>query len=300
MLMLYDRTAGQVAPVVPARRGLLGTWTAGPAEGPAQAVHLRAYLVADLIRRLAERHGLVVTAWQSDPGDAAGHLGTDLAALNIHPAQTADDPPGPVDLVITRPGPEPAVGPVVSGAAARWVYTAPVLRADRGAAGTETPATQTETLATQTRTPATGAGTPAPGTGIPAPGTGTPATGTGPVTAVVAGRGLDPLALRLALLQQHYREPAAPGWDTLAAAGQQLRRWREQVAEWARSPSKPMGQQYTADIAAALDGDLDVPAALRWLVKLAADHEVPPGSKFETFAYQDQVLGLDLARDIGR
>ena len=281
--MLYDRPAGRVTPVVPGRRGLLSTWTAGPAEGPAQAGHLRAYLVADLIRRLAQRHQLVVTAWQSDAGAAAGHLGTDLAALNIHPAQTADDPPGPVDLVITRPGPEPAVGPVVSGGPARWVHTAPVLRADGCAAG------------------AAGTGTPPTGTGTPATGTETPASETRPpVTAVLGGRGLDPLALRLALLQQHYREPAAPGWDTLAAADQLLRRWREQVADWARSPSRPMGQQYTGDIAAALDGDLDVPAALRWLAKLAADHEVPPGSKFETFAYQDQVLGLDLARDIGR
>jgi hypothetical protein len=289
--MLYDRAAGQVTPVVPGRRGLLSTWTAGPAEGPAQAGHLRAYLVGDLIRRLAQRHGLVVTAWQSDPGVTAGHLGTDLAALNIHPAQTADDPPGPVDLVITGPGPEPAVDPVVPGGPARWVYTAPVLRADGGAAGT--PATRTETPATRTETPATRTGTPATGTG-------TPASETGPVTAVLGGRGLDPLALRLALLQQHYREPAAPGRDTLAAADQLLRRWREQVADWARSPSKPMGQQYTGDIAAALEGDLDVPAALRWLAKLAADHEIPPGSKFESFAYQDQVLGLDLARDIGR
>jgi hypothetical protein len=298
--MLYDRAAGQLTPVVPGRRGLLSTWTAGPAEGPARAGHLRAYLVADLIRRLAERHGLVVTAWQSDPGVAAGHLGTDLAALNIHPAQTADDPPGPVDLVITRPGPEPAVGPVVSGGPARWVYTAPVLRADGGAAGTAgtAGAAGTGTPATRTWTPATG--TPETGTGTPATGTGTPASETGPVTAALGGRGLDPLALRLALSQQHYREPAAPGWDTLAAADRLLRRWREQVADWARSPSKPMGQQYTADIAAALDGDLDVPAALRWLAKLAADPEVPPGSKFETFAYQDQVLGLDLARDIGR
>jgi hypothetical protein len=300
--MLYDRAAGRVTPVVPGRRGLLSTWTAGPAGGPAQAVHLRAYLVADLIRRLAERHQLVVTAWQSAPGDAAGHLGTDLAALNVHPSQTADDPPGPLDLVITRPGPEPAVGPVVSGAPARWVYTAPVLRADGGAAratGTET--TETPSTGTPaTGTPATGTDTTATATGTPASETEAPLSETGPVTAVLGGRGLDPLALRLALLQQHYREPAAPGWDTLAAADQLLRRWREQVADWARSPSKPMGQQYTGDIAAALDGDLDVPAALRWLAKLAADHEVPPGSKFETFAYQDQVLGLDLARDIGR
>ncbi len=38
-------------------------------------------------------------------------------------------------------------------------------------------------------------------------------------------------------------------------------------------------------------------AALRSLEK---DPEIPPGSKFETFVHADQVLGLDLAADIGR
>jgi len=31
-----------------------------------------------------------------------------------------------------------------------------------------------------------------------------------------------------------------------------------------------------------------------------ADPEPPPGSKFESFAYYDQLFGLDLARDVGR
>jgi hypothetical protein len=61
-----------------------------------------------------------------------------------------------------------------------------------------------------------------------------------------------------------------------------------------------MCAQYLADIAAALDDDLDAPAALEWLARLAADGEIPPGSKFETFAYLDRLLGLDLAREVGR
>jgi cysteinyl-tRNA synthetase len=113
-------------------------------------------------------------------------------------------------------------------------------------------------------------------------------------------RGLDPLALRLAFLEHRYRQQMNLTWDTLSAADRTLRRWRGLVAEWANSPSKPMHPEVTSQIAAAFDDDLDTPAALRALRRLEKDPEIPPGSKFESFAHADQLLGLDLARDIGR
>jgi len=116
----------------------------------------------------------------------------------------------------------------------------------------------------------------------------------------VEARGLDPLALRLAFLEHRYRQQMNLTWDTLAAADAAVRRWRDRVAEWANSPSRPMCPQYVSEFTAALDDDLDTPAALRVLRSLEKDSEVPPGSKFETFAHLDQVLGLDLARDIGK
>ena len=61
-----------------------------------------------------------------------------------------------------------------------------------------------------------------------------------------------------------------------------------------------MCAQYTGDFLAALDDDLDTPAALRILAALAADQGIPDGSKFETFAHLDRFLGLDLAREVGR
>jgi len=125
-------------------------------------------------------------------------------------------------------------------------------------------------------------------------------TGNVVLVADVAARGLDPLALRLALLEHSYRQPMNLTWETLAAAGRTLRRWRERVAEWANSPSKPMCAQYTADITGAFDDDLDTPAALLALRGLEEDDQIPPGSKFETFAGADALLGLDLARDVGR
>jgi len=112
--------------------------------------------------------------------------------------------------------------------------------------------------------------------------------------------GLDPLALRLALLQRPYRADADVSRGKLQAADAELRELREQVRHWATSPSKPMCAQYVGDFLGALDDDLDTPAALATLSALAADPEIPDGSKFEAFAYFDRFLGLDLARDVGR
>jgi hypothetical protein len=46
--------------------------------------------------------------------------------------------------------------------------------------------------------------------------------------------------------------------------------------------------------------DLDTTSLLALLHDLAHGADMPAGAKFETFLYADRVLGLDLARDIGR
>jgi cysteinyl-tRNA synthetase len=125
-------------------------------------------------------------------------------------------------------------------------------------------------------------------------------TGNVVLLADLTARGLDPLALRFAFLDHRYRQQLNLTWAVLETADRTLRRWRERVAEWARSPSKPICAEYVSDFAAAFDDDLDTPAALRVLRSLEKDTEVPPGAKFETFAHADHLLGLDLARDIGR
>jgi hypothetical protein len=220
---LYDAATGQASPVRSARPGELRIWVAGG---------LRSYLVADLIRRVAQRHHLLVSVWQQEPAALDG--------LNIYPAEFSGRPPEPFDVAV---------------AGADQVTGAP-------------PAHRME-----------------PGEVRP----GAPDVA-----------GLDPLALRLALLEHHYRVPAALARGTLEAADQTLRDWRGLVASWALSPSKPMCAQYVGDFLGALDDDLDSPAALRALGALADDAVIPPGSRFETFAYLDQLLGLDLVRDVGR
>ena len=129
---------------------------------------------------------------------------------------------------------------------------------------------------------------------------GTGPAGTGVLLADLAERGLDPLALRLAFLEHRYRERLDLTWPGLADADRTLRGWREQVADWATHPSRPMSARHVTEIADAFDDDLDTPAAIGVLRDLARAADVPPGAKFETFAHVDQLFGLDLAREVGR
>jgi cysteinyl-tRNA synthetase len=116
----------------------------------------------------------------------------------------------------------------------------------------------------------------------------------------VAERGYDPLALRLFFLTGRYRQQMNLTWDALAAADRRLRRWRSKVAEWAEQPSTAMCADYVERLRAAFDDDLDSPTALVALGELEKDTGIPPGSKFETFVWIDRILGLDLARDVGK
>lgn len=116
----------------------------------------------------------------------------------------------------------------------------------------------------------------------------------------VTEAGLDPLAVRLAYLEHHYREPVHLTWDLLRDADREVRRWRARVAGWAESPSAPLSSGYVERVEAALDDDLDTPAALRTLRDLDGDDSVAAGAKFESFLHLDQVLALDLSAEIGR
>jgi hypothetical protein len=71
------------------------------------------------------------------------------------------------------------------------------------------------------------------------------------------------------------------------------------VAQWAESPSRPVPAPVAERVWAAF-GELDTVSALAALRGLPADASVPAGAKFETFVYADRILGLDLARDVGR
>ncbi len=116
----------------------------------------------------------------------------------------------------------------------------------------------------------------------------------------VVERGYDPLALRLAFLSSRYRQQANLSWDALAGAARTLDRWRVAVAAWAESPSAPLAQAYADELLAAFEDDLDTPRALQVLRRLEKDPAVADGAKFETFAWGDALLGLDVVRQVGQ
>jgi hypothetical protein len=88
--------------------------------------------------------------------------------------------------------------------------------------------------------------------------------------------------------------------DALADATESLGRWRRGVAEWASQPSRPIPPETAGRIRDAFDEDLNTVAALDLLHDVESGHGMPAGAKFETFVFVDRVLGLELAREIGR
>jgi hypothetical protein len=109
----------------------------------------------------------------------------------------------------------------------------------------------------------------------------------------------DLLVVRLALMSYPLQQPADLSDGVLARADETLRQWRRQVAGWAESASKPVPERAAAALRAAFE-ELDTAGALELLGSLDTDGDVPAGARFETFLLADRVLGLDLARDIGR
>lgn len=264
MFRLYDIRTRQIEEIKPAPGGLLRLHLRSETgQRPAHIGDLRLFLVADLISRNAEhRHNLASWLTTAMPDDAApGQAGASAAAHGD--AFQAD-----TTAMNLRPTERATAGLEVADLAGSGEIMVGTCLVRAGQVLFE-------------------------GRGIEA--------GAVPVRlSDLAARGLDPLALRLAFLSGRYREPADLSWEALSGADQKLHRWRERVAEWAESPSKPVQARVTEQVGAAFDDDLDTPAALRALAWLEEDPQTPPGSKLESFLHADQLLALDLARDIGR
>ena len=270
------------------------------AEVPAEPDpgQLRAWLLPDLIRRCAERRSLVPTiceitgATSPEAVAPAGHAAA-RAALNIHPpariAPATEPAERTAEFVALGRASGRAGGPPpfdIGTGEPGWFASRTFARHLAAPTGTVTAGPHQQTAGGHRET-AAARGEAGPGSAPPA-------------LPDMAARGLDALALRMVFLGRRYRHDLALTWDTLHAAGKTLQRWRESVAEWALSPSAPISPRYADAVTAAFEDDLDTPAALRELDVLAADREVPPGAKFETFVALDRLFGLDLARDIGK
>ncbi|MFF1273360.1 hypothetical protein ACFVZC_08135 [Streptomyces marokkonensis] len=109
----------------------------------------------------------------------------------------------------------------------------------------------------------------------------------------------DPAVLRLTLLAHPRSEPVTVGPAALGDAGDTLGRWRRAVAAWAHRPSRPVPDPVRADLRAAWEDDLDTAGVLGVLRAVETDPDLADGARFETYAYADRLLGLDLTRDLG-
>jgi hypothetical protein len=272
VLRLYDAATREVEAIRPGHRGELRVLAVAPVAADPDdpdLAQLRAWLLPDQIRRTAERRRLVPTVCEvTGPGPHGGEpLPTAVReALNIHPPARIAPDAEPLELTVDFAGGGTPAFDIGTGDTG-WLAGLDVVRYHAAATGTAT----------------AGPGGDGPGR-----------------LSEVTARGIDPLAARLAFMHQRYRDDVDLSWDQLTSWDKTLTGWRITVAQWANTPSAAMSAPYADAITAAFEDDLDTPAALRQLHLLRDDPDVAPGAKFETFAAADRLLGLDLARDIGR
>jgi hypothetical protein len=128
----------------------------------------------------------------------------------------------------------------------------------------------------------------------------------GPTTVTAPGPPLpqeptdhDATVRRCALLAGPWREPVTVSESRLLDAATALAGWRAWVAAWSRAPSAPVPPAVRDRARSLLAVDLDIPGLLGLLSEVAEDPGLPDGARFEAFVWLDQVLGLELSRDLG-
>lgn len=108
----------------------------------------------------------------------------------------------------------------------------------------------------------------------------------------IVDREIDPLAARLAFLENRYRSQMDLTWASLEAAHTTLKRWRTLVHAGG-ADSEPIADQ---DFLNAIYADLDTPRALQRLRAVEKNSDLTAAEKTCIFLFADQILGLDLAR----
>ncbi len=265
VLRIIDVRTGEPVEAAPARRGL--TRVQAHASG-LDATALRVLLVSDLLVRALELGGTPV--WSLLTGDRQqAELRAAAGALGIRPFEHGTDLGSGLGeaqvLHVMAGGAETAGGAPVSEEAGGGQVS--------GAAG----------------------GAPASET------TGRAVVAVAPVDSPTAAAPdlSDPGALRLALFSQPRDLPVRLDGEALDEARRTLAQWRGAVADWARRPSRPVPDEVRVELRTAWEDDLNVPEVLRVLHRVETWPDLPDGARFETYAYADRLLGLELTRDIG-
>ncbi|MFJ7266710.1 hypothetical protein ACIQV3_08585 [Streptomyces sp. NPDC099050] len=269
MLSIADTRTGRFVEIPSEHGHLLRICVHLPAIGArVGAVDLRAPLVGDVLARTAELRGLqalTVLITPDLPHEQGQALDRAMAALGIHPPATVGAHEVTAALCAAAD-----VHLLAHGAATQ-----------DGIGGVHVDVGQVS-AAPPDRDVSHGAPLLAPG----------PLDGLAPA-------GTDPLAVRLLLLGHAHRTPVTVTGAGLAEARRTLGHWRQQVADWAQEPSRPIPADVLRQAQATLADDLGVPVVLDLLRSVAGRADVPAGAKFETFAFLDRILGLDLAREVG-
>jgi cysteinyl-tRNA synthetase len=105
-------------------------------------------------------------------------------------------------------------------------------------------------------------------------------------------RGYDPLSLRFCLLENRYRSQMDLTWDSIAAANATLKRWRRSGF------GKAVNYGPDLPTIEALNNDLDTPRVMQRLRSVEKDSNLSDAQKAAIFTFADQVLALDLGRDL--
>ena len=104
-------------------------------------------------------------------------------------------------------------------------------------------------------------------------------------------RGIDPLALRLCFLENRYRSQMDLTWNSIIAADETLKRWRNKMSTWGQATTVTVD----SEIETFFNDDLDTPKVI---LRLREIEKSDLNNKRELFLYADQVLALDLDRGV--
>ncbi|MFD8233951.1 hypothetical protein ACFV20_18985 [Streptomyces sp. NPDC059696] len=288
MLRIIDARTREPVDAAPARRSLTRVQVHASGSDPTD---LRVLLVGDLLVRTLELGGTPVWALLTG-GTREAELRAQAATLGVRPFEDSPD-------VGAGLGESQVVHVAAEGGAAPDGVRIAVAPVEPGPPDPSAPAGP---VRPDSADPADPAGPVRPDSADPAdpadpvepvrPDSADPA---GPVRPDPA----DPAVLRLALLTRHHSAPLRLETAGLDDARATLARWRAAVARWARQPSRPVPDGVRERLREAWEDDLDVPRVLDVLRQVETEPDLADGARFETYAYADRLLALDLTRDLG-
>ncbi|MEU0244432.1 hypothetical protein ABZ192_08870 [Streptomyces sp. NPDC006235] len=283
MLRIIDARTGEPVDAAPARRGLTRVEVHAPGS---DLTDLRVLLVADLLVRALELGGTPVWALLTG-GRRRAELRADATALGIRPFEDSPDvSAGLGEAQVVHVTAEGGATPDGVRIAVAPVETAGPATSVGASVGSDLPLSESATRESVTSGPPAGE----PAESDPPSGQ---SVGPGPLG------GVEPAVLRLALFTRHHNAPVRLEADVLREAEATLARWRGAVARWARRASRPVPDDVRGRLRAAWDDDLDMPRVLDVLRDVENEPDLPDGARFETYAYADRLLALELTRDLG-